>query len=291
MTLRFLCVDSEPAIRMGLVRAISRAFPGAEVSEAGSTGDAIESMELYPPDFVSTDLEHPGGGGLTLIKRIKSDPRFRHIPVVAATAQGFRTGMKERLREAGVADVLDKPFRLDEYIEAINRHLRTTANPDVAIIYVGFESPNLDYKETVDLSSKQGRAAIAKDVIAMANYGGGTIVVGVAEQSPGRFDHVGINADQRAALEATNFHNAIGDYLDPIIHVSIRIVRDGPRWFAILKIPSADGGPVMARKSYEKAGLYLGRIYTRSAACESCECATAHDVRQLLVRWCRNIAS
>src|SRR6266446_4209950 len=43
------------------------------------------------------------------------------------------------------------------------------------------EMERLDFKETLDLSSGRAYAELAKDVLAMANSGGGHIVVGIAD--------------------------------------------------------------------------------------------------------------
>src|ERR1700733_10909461 len=43
------------------------------------------------------------------------------------------------------------------------------------------ETPSLDFKETVDLTQGRDRVELAKDVLAMANSGGGHIVVGVED--------------------------------------------------------------------------------------------------------------
>ena len=43
------------------------------------------------------------------------------------------------------------------------------------------ETLNVEYKSWLDLSSSHGKATIAKAAIALANIGGGTIVLGMKE--------------------------------------------------------------------------------------------------------------
>ncbi len=80
--------------------------------------------------------------------------------------------------------MLAKPFKIEEILDLLNLVLPVKSNPDAVRIYLGSERQDLDYKEGLDLQTKDNCAALAKDVIAIANWGGGTIIVGVAEPRP-----------------------------------------------------------------------------------------------------------
>src|SRR5438128_6060428 len=56
------------------------------------------------------------------------------------------------------------------------------------------ESPELDFKLTLDMS-RYRFPEVAKDIFAMANYGGGYILVGFREKKTGGFDPVGLPAE------------------------------------------------------------------------------------------------
>ena len=56
------------------------------------------------------------------------------------------------------------------------------------LIHRGFESDNLDYKETFD-DSTGAWMEVAKDIYALSNFGGGYIVLGVQD---GTFKPVGL---------------------------------------------------------------------------------------------------
>jgi predicted HTH transcriptional regulator len=135
------------------------------------------------------------------------------------------------------------------------------------------------------MGTRDGRAALAKDAIAFANYGGGTIVVGVAEVRPGEFVARGIEQSLVADLEASKLNNAVRPFLDPPISLTVKIVRDGARHFALIRVPAAEHVPVIAKRQNERASLYLGRLYTRSSACESAEVQTSAELRTLLDRF------
>lgn len=63
------------------------------------------------PDILLADVFMPGdGGGLGLCKRIKTDSRFRHIPVVLLVGT-FEPFDKAEARRVGADDLLTKPFQ------------------------------------------------------------------------------------------------------------------------------------------------------------------------------------
>jgi CheY-like chemotaxis protein len=280
--LRFLVVDDEECLTSALRRWFEKTFPGAEVRAAPSTPEALRILDSYDPTMITTDYFHPGGNGVELLQHLRLDPRTRHIPVVLLSATDrfeldhFRAGFNA---------VLFKPFQLTDLLEVVTRLLNVSADPDLAVLRIGEESPSLDYKDSVDLESEPGRAALAKDVIAMANYGGGTIAVGVAEVRPGEFAATGIPDALSTALEAGRVNRVLRYYLDPAVPVAVKHVRDGSRSFVILRVPRADGVPILARTPNDQAGLHLGRLYTRNTANESAEVDTSAELRALIGRF------
>lgn len=131
-----------------------------------------------------------------------------------------------RVRQHGFDAVIPKPWQAQILIGAVARLLRIRANPDVLLIHLGLETQSHDYKETVDLKSKRGRASLAKDVISMANWGGGTIILGVAEPLPGNFVLKGVSESLLDSLETTRLNRAVNEFLDPPMAITVRRVWD-----------------------------------------------------------------
>src|SRR5260221_2275857 len=178
MALKFLVVDDDDLLASLTAQVIQKSFPGSDVRAAHTNDHAFEILTSFIPHLVATDINHPGESGFELPTRLRSDPKTAFIPVVAVS--GSSTDQQQLAQyKHGFDAVVPKPWQTERLITTIARLLRVRADPDLLLIHLGFETQSHDYKETVELVSKFGRASLAKDVMAMANWGGGTIVVGM----------------------------------------------------------------------------------------------------------------
>ncbi len=105
-----LYVEDDLANRI-LVRRIMTA-EGHSIIEASNAEEAIEALNNQPPDLILMDINMPEVDGFTLTKRIKSNPDWRHIPVVALTANVMK-GDRERVLQAGCDGYIQKPIDVD----------------------------------------------------------------------------------------------------------------------------------------------------------------------------------
>jgi hypothetical protein len=176
------------------------------------------------------------------------------------------------------------PLSFDDLNKKAAALLLLKTDPDVAMAYTGIETQGFDYKEAIDLEAKEGVASLAKDVIAMANWGGGLIIVGFKEIRPGDFTPVGVAAEALPLYEATRLNKALGEYLDPHISVIARRISDSRFTFVCLSIPGSTRGLILAKKENASAGLYKGRIYSRTARIESGQLESSDDIRRLISR-------
>jgi two-component system chemotaxis response regulator CheY len=83
---------------------------------------ALQRLSEEPVDLVVADLAMPEMDGVDLLRRIRADEQYRHLPVIMLTASGQE---QDRLRaEAeGASDFLTKPTSSHEFLETINRCL------------------------------------------------------------------------------------------------------------------------------------------------------------------------
>jgi two-component system cell cycle response regulator len=106
MTARILVVDDIVAnVRLLEARLVAEYF---DVETAGSGEEALERLASSPFDLVLLDAMMPGVDGFEVCRRIRSDRRTAHIPVVMVTALD-QAADRVRGLEAGADDFLTKP--------------------------------------------------------------------------------------------------------------------------------------------------------------------------------------
>lgn len=86
---------------------------GHEMIEADDGETALEKLAWDRPDLIFLDINIPGIHGLDLARRLKSDGRYRDIPLVAVTANVL-LGDRERCLNAGCDEYLPKPLDIRE---------------------------------------------------------------------------------------------------------------------------------------------------------------------------------
>ncbi len=86
---------------------------------------ALGEIRQSPPDLVILDYRMGPPDGMTICRRIKSDPRIEHLPVLILTAE---SGMEDRIQgfDAGANDYLAKPFDARELLARIGALLQLT---------------------------------------------------------------------------------------------------------------------------------------------------------------------
>ena len=102
-------------------------FSGFDVAEAGNGLEAVEKAQELLPDIVLMDLALPRMDGWEATRRLKSDARTRHIPIVALTGHAL-AGYAEGAREAGCDAFVTKPCLPDALVAEIKRLLDAQAS-------------------------------------------------------------------------------------------------------------------------------------------------------------------
>ena len=110
-----LVVDDEPEIRLLVQRTFQAR--GYAVETASDGAEAVEKAVAAVPDLVLLDAMLPRLHGFEACRRLKADPRTRHVPVIMMTAiyRGWR--FAQDVRESyGAEDYVEKPFRLEDLL-------------------------------------------------------------------------------------------------------------------------------------------------------------------------------
>ena len=103
---KVLLVDDNPA-NLKLVRVLLTT-EGYEVRVASDAEEALKVLDDFEPQLILMDVQLPGMDGLELTRRLKADPRRRHIVIIALTAYAMK-GDEEKARAAGADGYLSKP--------------------------------------------------------------------------------------------------------------------------------------------------------------------------------------
>lgn len=90
------------------------------VAEDGEIGCEKAAAEM--PDVILMDLDLPVVDGWEATRRLKSDQKTRHIPIIALTAHAM-SGSREKALAAGCDEFDTKPVEFDRLLQKINRLL------------------------------------------------------------------------------------------------------------------------------------------------------------------------
>lgn len=117
-----LTVDDSNSIRQMVSFTLRSA--GHQVVEAVDGQDAVEKLKTAEVDLVLTDQNMPRMDGLTLVRHLRSQDRFRGTPILILTTESGDE-MKQAGREAGATGWLVKPFDPERLIMVIDKVLPT----------------------------------------------------------------------------------------------------------------------------------------------------------------------
>lgn len=106
-------------------------FSGFRVAEATNGIEAVDKALELRPDVILMDLSLPGMDGWTATRRLKSDERTRHIPVVALTGHAL-AGASDGARQAGCDAFVTKPCLPDELVVELRRILERPSGQSTA---------------------------------------------------------------------------------------------------------------------------------------------------------------
>jgi CheY-like chemotaxis protein len=94
-----------------------------QVVSATNGQDAIGLVERTEGlSLVLMDIMMPELDGYETMRRIRANPRFRHLPIIALTARAMK-GDREKCLEAGASDYVAKPVNTDQLLSLVRMWL------------------------------------------------------------------------------------------------------------------------------------------------------------------------
>ncbi len=94
---------------------------GYGVLEARDGQEALEQLAAQLPDVVLLDLQMPRIDGRETIRRIRDNPAWRHLPVIACTAFAMQ-GDREEILNLSFDGYISKPVSFAELM-AVLQHV------------------------------------------------------------------------------------------------------------------------------------------------------------------------
>jgi len=119
MSKKVLVVDDSTAIRQSITYVLQQG--GYEVVEAK---DGLEGLSVLrtmaSPDLIITDVNMPNLDGLSFIKKIREDVKFKFTPIIVLTTESQGSKMNEG-KEAGATGWIVKPFSAEKLLGVVRK--------------------------------------------------------------------------------------------------------------------------------------------------------------------------
>lgn len=122
--MQFLVVDDSPTMRRIVINAL-KTFGYTDTLEAGDGFEAMEQLEKGTVEFVITDWNMPIMSGLELTKSIRSNDKYKHLPILMVTTRGLKQDIVDALK-ARVNNYVVKPFTPNVLKEKLDAVLKAT---------------------------------------------------------------------------------------------------------------------------------------------------------------------
>ena len=115
------CVDDDNTIREIEVYTLEQTgFTARGFADGFSM---LEALKTEKPELIVLDIMMPEIDGIEVLKRLRSEPKYKDIPVIMATAKGTEMDKIGGLN-SGADDYLVKPFGVMEMVARVNAVLR-----------------------------------------------------------------------------------------------------------------------------------------------------------------------
>ena len=128
------CVDDDNTIRDIEVYTLEQTGFSARGFADGKA--LFQALENEIPRLIVLDIMLPEMDGIEILKRLRSNTKYRDIPVIMATAKGTEMDKISGLN-LGADDYLVKPFGVMEMVARVGAVLRRTEKKEEKAITVG----------------------------------------------------------------------------------------------------------------------------------------------------------
>ncbi len=125
---------------------------GYEVAEFASAREFYRALEKRVPDLFLLDIMLPDEDGLSIIRKLKADPKTSYPPIILVTAKASEIDKVKGL-DLGADDYMTKPFGVMELISRVKALLRRSQVIGAMPLVLSFENIRMEEEKhlvTVD---------------------------------------------------------------------------------------------------------------------------------------------
>ena len=123
---KVLIVDNEKQFIEKATKILSK-IPDIEIKTTASGFDTGALMAEWLPDLILLNFTIPELDSFDITKKIRSNPRFKKIPIIAVTSTTDPHEL-EKVKSSGVDTMLTKPIESESFLKKIDRFIYTTAS-------------------------------------------------------------------------------------------------------------------------------------------------------------------
>ena len=116
-----MVVEDSPTMRQLITFALKR-LPDYKVVEAVNGMDAFKKLSSEPFDLILADINMPVMDGLKLIGLLRSDLKYKKIPIIIITTEGTAEDKKKAMA-AGATAYLSKPIQTQDLLKMVRKLL------------------------------------------------------------------------------------------------------------------------------------------------------------------------
>jgi hypothetical protein len=154
------------------------------------------------------------------------------------------------------------------------------------------ETREVELKRWLDLSEPENRGKVARHLMALANYGGGWLQFGFAEQPDGSFTHEGIACPESSRYSTDAINEIVARHASPRFHCESfwEECEEGCTGaHALIRIPGGHKVPIVCARGGPDPGNNprKGATYDRLPGPESSPISEANDWHELFERCLR----
>lgn len=153
------------------------------------------------------------------------------------------------------------------------------------------ETLDVEVKEWLDLTDNDHRAMVAKEIIALANHGGGVLVIGFEEHADGTFTSSDGRPSNLDAWSQDSIQSIVAKYVEPSVQCRVHHLppNGSHEKHPLIVVPGGHRAPVRAKAgSPDGKKLVAQRVYVRRPGPASEEPKTAEEWDRFFERCMQN---